>query len=80
MDALFFSPCGMWKVWISLCNLHHFDSETSHHLKSNFSQLICDKACLTLPRMLSFEYQIKFKMIMVFKDQMYPIILHQKEQ
>ena len=32
VDVLFFfSPCSMWKVWINLCNRHHFDSETSHH-------------------------------------------------
>ena len=30
--------------------------------------------------MLSSEYQNKFKVIMVYKDEMYPIILHQKEQ
>ena len=34
-----FSLHGMWKVSINLCNLHHFDSETSHHFKSNFSSL-----------------------------------------
>ena len=28
---LFSSPRVMWKVWINLCILHHFDSETSHH-------------------------------------------------
>ena len=32
----FFSPRVMWKVWINLCILHHFDSETSHHSKSAY--------------------------------------------
>ena len=76
---LFFSPHVMWKVWINLCILHHFDSETSHHFKSNFSQLICDKACLTLPIMFPFKYQNRFRNISVYKDEMHLIIL-QKEQ
>ena len=37
--CIVFSPCSMWKVWINLCNLHHFDSETSHHFWSNLAQL-----------------------------------------
>ena len=79
VDVLFFSPCSMWKVWINLCNRHHFDSETSHHFKSNLVQLICEESCFTLPRMLSFAYQNKFKIIMVYKDEMYSITLHQKK-
>ena len=63
VDALFFffSPRVMWKVWINLCILHHFDSETSHSFRSNFSQLICDKACLTLPRTFPFLFQNRFE-------------------
>ena len=79
MHCFLFSPRVMWKVWINLCILHHFDSETSHHFKSNFSQLICDKACLTLPRTFPFKYQNRFRNISVFKDEICLIIL-QKEQ
>ena len=63
VDALFsfFSPRVKWKVWINLCILHHFDSETSHSFRSNFSQLICDKACLTLPRTFPFLFQNRFE-------------------
>ena len=79
VDAFFFPPHVMWKVQINLCILHHFDSETSHSFKSNSSQLICDKACLTLPRMFPFIFQNRFRNISVYKDEMHLIIL-QKEK
>ena len=32
-DCIVFSLRSTWKVYLNLCNLHHFDSETSHHCK-----------------------------------------------
>ena len=80
VDELFFSPCGMWKVWKNLCNLRPFDSETSHHFKSIFAQLICDRHVSLFQERCHLNIQNKFKIIMVYKDEIYTIILHQKEQ
>ena len=76
-ELLFFSPYGMWKVWKNLCNLHHFDSETSHHFKVTFHSL---SGMSHSSKNAVVWYPNKFKIIMVYKDEMYTIILHQKEQ
>ena len=63
----------MWEVWLNLCNLHHFDSETSHHFvgpgDSNVSSF--QEHC---------HIKINLKIIMIYMDEMYPTVLHQKEQ
>ena len=74
VDA-FFSPHGMWKVSINLCNLHHFDSETSHHFKSNFSSLsvtrhvsLFQKCCHSNIKInLKFRFRFKIALLLPIK-------------
>ena len=76
-ELLFFSPYGMLKLWKILCNLHHFDSETSHHFKVTFPSL---SGMSHSSKNVVIQISKKFKIIMVYKDEMYTTILHQKEQ
>ena len=81
VDELFFRrvACGKYGKISVICVLLTARQAITSKV-SKVAQLICDRHVSLFQERCHLNIQNKFKIIMVYKDEIYTIILHQKEQ